>query len=275
MTEMMWMKELKLEFVNLTKGEKKVAGYLLERDRDIEHMTLRQCAAGSGTGQPTVVRTIRRLGYESWQQFRNGVLKASGMEEGLVEPAVPVTKGKVPVDVVRQDIELLQEVAQEIRGDEFQEVIRFLKKASSVEIYGAERSAFVAGELAGRLLHMGIPCRTYADLFLQKVSAEYLDDKSVVIAISQSGITRMVEEAMKAAKRGGVKTVGILGSRGCPIASYCDYIFVTPTVSFEGGEKAASRIAQFGLVDLLCEGLIKSDEKRFKENIRKSREKFV
>ena len=59
------------------------------------------------------------------------------------------------------------------------------------------------------------------------------------------------------------------------MARCCDHVFVTPSVSFEGGEKAASRIAQIGLVDLLCEGLIRSDEKRFRENIRKSREKFI
>ena len=124
-------------------------------------------------------------------------------------------------------------------------------------------------------MHMGISCRTYADLFLQKVSAEYLDARSVVIAISQSGTTRMVAEAMRLAKGSGAKMIGILGTRECPIADYCDYVFVTPMISFEGGEKAASRIAQFGFIDLLCEGLVLSDEKRFKENIIKSREKFV
>lgn len=285
MVEKKWIQDLRIEYVNLTKGEKKVAGYLLEREGEIEHMTLRQCADGAQTGQPTVVRTLRRLGFQGWQQFRNEVLKQSGQGNSVMEgnslgqePAdgsLAAKRKGVPTRVIRQDIVVLQEMLQGIQEKEFQEVIQLLKKARSVEIYGAERSAFVAGELEGRLLHMGISCRTYADLFLQKVSAEYLDARSVVIAISQSGTTRMVAEAMRLAKGSGAKMIGILGTRECPIADYCDYVFVTPMISFEGGEKAASRIAQFGFIDLLCEGLVLSDEKRFKENIIKSREKFV
>lgn len=285
MTEKKWIQDLKIEYVNLTKGEKKVAEYLMDREDEIEHMTLRQCAEGARTGQPTVVRALSRLGFDGWQQFRYEVLKQSGqssfvpdgnsLEEEKDEGKSAVKRKDVPTHVIRQDIVVLQEMLRGIREREFQEVIQILRKAGSVEIYGAERSAFVAGELEGRLLHMGISCRTYADLFLQKVSAEYLDARSVVIAISQSGTTRMVAEAMRLAKGSGAKMIGILGTRECPIADYCDYVFVTPMISFEGGEKAASRIAQFGFIDLLCEGLVLSDEKRFKENIIKSREKFV
>lgn len=285
MNEKRWKQDLRLEFGNLTKGEKKVAEYLLAKEEEIEEMTLRQCAAGAGTGQPTVVRTVQRLGYGGWQQFRNGVLKQSGQEErgqvnrgiaGEEPDGVSTNRRKgIPAQVIRQDMELLEEMTLKIQEKEFQDVIQLLKKARSVEIFGAERSAFVAGELAGRLLHMGVSCRTYSDLFLQKVSAEYLDGRNVAIAISQSGTTEMVLDAMRLASESGAKTVGILGTKDCPIAACCDHVFVTPAVSFEGGEKAASRIAQIGLIDLLCEGLFQSDEKRFKENILKSKEKFV
>ena len=122
---------------------------------------------------------------------------------------------------------------------------------------------------------MGIPGRIYTDLFLQKVSAEYLNEQSVVIVISQSAVTRVIVEAVQTARSAGARIIGILGRKDGPVARCCDHVFVTPSVSFEGGEKAASRIAQIGLVDLLCEGLIRSDEKRFRENIRKSREKFI
>ena len=46
MTEKKWIQDLKIEYVNLTKGEKKVAEYLMDREDEIEHMTLRQCAEG-------------------------------------------------------------------------------------------------------------------------------------------------------------------------------------------------------------------------------------
>ena len=196
MTEKKWIQDLKIEYVNLTKGEKKVAEYLMDREDEIEHMTLRQCAEGARTGQPTVVRALRRLGFDGWQQFRYEVLKQSGqrsfvsdgnsLEEEKDEGKSAVKRKDVPTHVIRQDIVVLQEMLRGIREREFQEVIQILRKAGSVEIYGAERSAFVAGELEGRLLHMGISCRAYADLFLQKVSAEYLDARRVVIAISVS-----------------------------------------------------------------------------------------
>ena len=45
MNEKRWKQDLRLEFGNLTKGEKKVAEYLLAKEEEIEEMTLRQCAA--------------------------------------------------------------------------------------------------------------------------------------------------------------------------------------------------------------------------------------
>ena len=268
-----WKIDLQMELANLPRQEKKAARYLLEQEEQIETMTIRQCAAGAGIGQPTVVRLVHRLGYESWKQFRDEVLKQWG--EGTLIRKEEKMGGAIPTDSIRQDVELLREMAEGIDRETFREVIRLLGRAGSVDIYGVERSAFVAGELACRLLHMGIPGRIYTDLFLQKVSAEYLNEQSVVIVISQSAVTRVIVEAVQTARSAGARIIGILGRKDGPVARCCDHVFVTPSVSFEGGEKAASRIAQIGLVDLLCEGLIRSDEKRFRENIRKSREKFI
>lgn len=279
MREQRWKSDLKLEFANFTKSERKVAKYLLEMENEIEKMTVRKCAAGAEVGQPTVVRTVQRIGYQGWLPFRNAVIRQSDTEEvdrHVQEEKITGRRKKdLPTHIIRQDIRMLQEMAAGIDDTVFQEVTGILRRARSVDIFGAERSAFVAGELAGRLLHMGIPCRTYSDLFLQKVSAEYLGDRSVAIAISQSGTTKMIVESMKSAKQRGARTIAIVGTENCPVAEFADFVFVTPNISFEGGEKAASRIAQFALIDLLCEGLLQRDEKRFRENIRKSREKFM
>ena len=71
--------------------------------------------------------------------------------------------------MIRQDIVVLQEMLRGIREREFQEVIQILRKAGSVEIYGAERSAFVAGELEGRLCIWGFPAGRMQICFFKKV----------------------------------------------------------------------------------------------------------
>ena len=98
-----WKTDLQMELANLPRQEKKAARYLLEQEEQIETMTLRQCAAGAGIGQPTVVRLVHRLGYESWKQFRDEVLKQWG--EGTLIRKEEKMGGAIPTDSLRQDVE--------------------------------------------------------------------------------------------------------------------------------------------------------------------------
>lgn len=115
MREQRWKSDLKLEFANFTKSERKVAKYLLEMENEIEKMTVRKCAAGAEVGQPTVVRTVQRIGYQGWLPFRNAVIRQSDTEEvdrHVQEEKITGRRKKdLPTHIIRQDIRMLQEMA--------------------------------------------------------------------------------------------------------------------------------------------------------------------
>ena len=76
----MWKTELKVHYSKLSKGQKQVADYLLQQDESIGNMTIRDCARGGGVGQPTIIRMLRKCGYESWSSFQHEVWKDLGKQ---------------------------------------------------------------------------------------------------------------------------------------------------------------------------------------------------
>ena len=95
-------------------------------------------------------------------------------------------------------------------------MIQILRKAGSVEIYGAERSAFVAGSWRDAFCIWGFPAGRMQICFFKRSVRNIWTPGVWSIAISQSGTTRMVAEAMRLAKGSGAKMIGILGTRECP-----------------------------------------------------------
>ncbi len=69
---------------------------------------------------------------------------------------------------------------------------------------------------------------SYADVFARQLKA-FAQDGDVVLAISTSGSSPNVINAINAAKRKKLMTIAFTGAKGDELASQCDYIFVVPS----------------------------------------------
>ncbi len=126
-------------------------------------------------------------------------------------------------------------------------------KAKRVEIYGIYRSAVVATDLYYQLLQLGVHANFVSDVLTCAVSASLLTDECLVIAISSSGRTKDVIDAVKLAKKNNVPVACITANRNSPLAKLADDVLVagTNTESVSGGWTEV-RISQLVLTDALC-----------------------
>lgn len=279
----MWRIELKVYYPALSKRQRQVVDYLLEQEMKAGTMTLRECASGAGVGQPTVIRMLEACGYEGWSAFQCEVWKSMGQDESMIlRKGTEGSEGKKEkqkqsgvLQVVKDDIQMIADMARELDRNQLDRVVKIMKKAKIIDVYGTDNSANAAAELSGRLLHLGLTSRNYSDLFFQKISAGHLGEKDVAVSFSISGETIAVIEALKAAKECGAVTVAVTGDRESALAECADYVFVTPTIyAHQVSRWIASRISQIAFVDTLCAAIMESDMERFSEQLSKSTREF-
>jgi DNA-binding MurR/RpiR family transcriptional regulator len=97
-----------------------------------------------------------------------------------------------------------------------------------------------------------MPCNVYDDPHMQIMSAALLSDRDVVVAISHSGSTKDIVDAVKMAKDSGALVIGITGEGKTPLSRHCDL-----TISVESREAAlrlapmTSRLVQLAVLDVL------------------------
>lgn len=276
----MWKDSIKVYYSTMTRVQKKAADYLLQLEEEIEHLTIRNCADGAGVGQPTVLRMIQKCGYESWSMFLQEIWRDNGRNESTLKTALEGKekyKGrfKAVMQSIDDDMNLISEMASNLDLYVLDDLARMIRHAKMIDIYGSDNSANAATELAGRLLHLGLPSRNYSDLFFQKISAGHLGKRDVAIGFSISGETIAVIQMLQTARQSGAITVAVTGDLESTLAKEADYQFLTPTVyENTAGKWIASRITQMAFVDAICASIISSDKSHYQAELLKSSRGF-
>jgi DNA-binding MurR/RpiR family transcriptional regulator len=114
-----------------------------------------------------------------------------------------------------------------------------------------------------KFFRIGIPCEWFDDVHMAIMAAAMMRPGQVFIAISHSGASRDVVDAVEAAAAAGASTVAIVSYAKSPISKVADYTLQVG--SAETGfrfEPMASRIAHLSVIDVLSVGvaLLRSEE---------------
>ena len=132
-------------------------------------------------------------------------------------------------------------------------VAELIMSAKKVEIYGIFRSAVVATDFYYQLLQLGIPATFVSDVLTCAVSASMLGEGSLVIAISSSGQTQDIINAVKLAKCNNVPVVCITAHKNSPLAKLSDEVLIAaPSGNSLTSSETEIRTAQLTITDAIC-----------------------
>lgn len=147
----------------------------------------------------------------------------------------------------------LNKTLENNNNETLKSVAERILKAKKVEIYGVFRSAVIATDMYYQLLTLGIPAAYVADVLTCAVSASMLDSQSLVIAVSSSGRTKDIIDAVKAAKAHGVQVVCITEHKNSPLAKLSDEVLLACASgrSLSGKANEVS-LSQKVLSDTIC-----------------------
>ena len=207
----------------------------------------------SGGGFPNLKLQIAASisGYEQSFSVATGANGIKDVLEKTIQNNVNALKNTLSMS----DEETLKKAADRILG------------AKKIEIFGIYRSAIVASNLHFQLLQLGIPASFVSDVLSNSISASMLDPDCLVIAISNSGKTKDIIDAVRVAKDRGVPIVGITSNKHSPLAKLSDETLIAASCgSTVSGSETEVQISQLIITDALCTYLrscIDAGEKRY------------
>jgi DNA-binding MurR/RpiR family transcriptional regulator len=261
---------VKVLYDSLGKAEKKIADFLLKDPKAILPLSIVDFAEACGVGEATIVRFSKRLGFNGYQQ-----LKISIAQEDDIPPVNKnISKKDSAYDILAKvchDINSsLEKTMVVIDAEAISKFCEAVMKAREVYIFGLGNSAAVALDVSHKFLRLGIRAHAFTDNHMQAIAAAHLGSGDLALAISHSGSSKDIIEAMEIAKNNGATTVAITNNGKAPIDKFCDMML--HTISDETNYRIlglSSRISQLAIIDAVYSYLV-CHLPRAKENIKKT-----
>ena len=247
--------DLKLHASTLSETERKIAASILEDPKRFTKYSLTELAEKANVSQGSIVNFSNKFCGGGFPALKLKIAaEATGFEEkpfsvventdGVSDVFTKVESGVI--DALKNTLAFNDESALARAAD-------MILKAKKVEIYGLFRSGAVATDFYYQLLTLGIPASYVSDVLTCAASASILDSNHLVIAISCSGQTKDILDAVKIAKSNQVPVICLTGNKNSALSKLADLTLVAaPSGNSVTGREMEIRFSQLVLTDSLC-----------------------
>lgn len=245
---------------NLRKSERKVCEYVLANLNEVIKMRIVDLAAAVDVSEPTVVRFCRGIGCKGFQDFKLQLAQHQARQKEFEAFEIADTDSTVDLGkkVFDATLATLSQVRDSLNPDAIEAAITALTRANRVVLYGFGASAAVASDAQHKFFRLQVSSNVYSDPHIQMMSAMSLDHNDVAIAISQSGQTSALIDAMRLANQNGACTISLAPS-DTPVARESKIaINIDAEEEVEIYTPLSSRIAHLVVIDLLAVGVAKN-----------------
>lgn len=241
------------QYARLTETEKRIADCVLREPSAVPHMTAQKLAEAAGCVPSAVIRFCRSMGCEGFSAFKIALASELGSRahtEPLAAFARDDSAEMVFRKVFQSGVQTLQDTLKMLDFTCIEEIAALLSEAERVFIFGVGTSSVIAIDAQYRLSQLGISAVSCTDVLFMNVTAVNTRRGDVVLAISHSGMTRAVVDAVRHAKSCGAATVAITSFGDSLLARECDRaVTVFADEKNYPVEAVSARVAHICLID--------------------------
>lgn len=249
----------------LTKSEKRLAEYILAHSEQVIYSTMKSLGKNAGTGDATIVRLCKKLGFSGFSQ-----LKIALAQESMV-PQKKENETSYYGASADMLINSIRKTEQLINPKSLDKAVDLLLNAQRVYLFGVGHSGESAKDYEKTWLRIGLIAQAETDPHIQVQVSTLLSDKDVVIGLSLSGHTRDTYDSLELAKESGAKIITISNDLNSPISQLGDARLQTAVGEFMNIGSVAGQISQLYLCDVLARGY----EKKTDRDTNKMKEKAL
>lgn len=235
--------------------ERKIANLILEDPKSFMSRSLTEVSELAQVSQGSIINFAKKFAGGGFPALKLQI--ASNIADYQQQPFSVIDKEDTVKDIfhkiINSDMVALKNTAA--LGDEetFHRVVRKILCARKVELYGIFHSAVIATDFQHQLLQLGIPASYAGDVLTSAIQASMLEPDCLVIAVSFSGRTKDVIDAVKLAKAGGVPVVCLTSNPNAPLAKLADDVLVAASGGSSIGETSSEiRSSMLLLTDAIC-----------------------
>ncbi len=234
---------MRVAYDSMSKSQQRVTEFLLTHGIDVVYLSAARIAKLVQVNRSTVVRTAQALGYGGFPEMQAALQQhllsrlstAERFQYGsrqligeMQEPGSDTTLDMVLQRVIRTEIDQIENLRQQISGENFAAVVDMLAQARRIYLVGLRASTPLA-------LHLLIPLRLIRDncylISYQSPNGltdqlEELTEDDLLFAVTYSRYARDTLNAMDYARSVGAKVIALTDSPLSPAATRADRIFV-------------------------------------------------
>ncbi|WP_151994334.1 SIS domain-containing protein [Buttiauxella massiliensis] len=261
---------IKMSLSILNPTERRIAEWLIIKGNVCQETSLREVAITLKVSEPLLVKVAKKIGFSGFRELRSALI--SYFESLPYEKEEEVTEhdslDTVMDKVFSSSIQALKEARSVADAATIGKAAQLIFNARRVIIFGVGGSASVGLDFEHKLLRLGIISHAYSDFHLMLMAASQLDEKDVVIAISQTGATREMLNAVNTARAKKTQVICITNNDGSPLSQSSDLSIFSPAMSGPLlGQNAVARIVQLNLLDSLFIAILLEDYQGNKEKL--------
>ncbi|GIN20458.1 MAG TPA: MurR/RpiR family transcriptional regulator [Bacillus bacterium] len=224
------MELVQSQYGNLSKGQQKVAKYLLENPREFALHSAKEIGEKAGLSETTVIRFCYAIGLSGYSELQKNVRdqfisEKSSLANYYSSKLDIVDESRFFEQVMEKDIQFIRETMMRINEADFQKAVDLLESAEKVYICGLRSSFSMANWLA---FSLGIVrknvqlIRRDTDDVLSMISG--MNSDSVFVALSFHRYMKETIHIAEMAKGKGACIVGITDSPVAPLRDIADIL---------------------------------------------------
>ena len=219
---------------DFSKGQKRIAGYILENYDKAAFMTASKLGRLVGVSESTVVRFASVLGYDGYPSMQRALQEMIRSRltstQRIQQAGELLDQQDVLGAVLNTDIENLRELEAQADREAFNNVVERIRKARNIYILGVRSSSFVAGYL-NFYMHLLFENVT---LVQSNAAGEILEQlfrigpEDVLIAISFPRYSKVTINTVQFARDRGATIIAMTDNDLSPIYQMSDAALLAP-----------------------------------------------
>lgn len=253
---------IQLKYLEFSLKEQKIANYILENGKSIKNMNITVFAKNCNVSTATVTRFCQKIDCQS---FANLKIKLSSIN---LKSSSTNTKNDPLYKVHSFYKDIINTTKNIVNIDDLKILYDKIKNAKRIYIYGLGSSGLTGTEFMLRLIRMGFHCQAITDSHLMLINSSILKDEDLVIAISCSGETLDVINAVKLAKKNKCFVASITSFPTSTLSLSSDFFIIIPNSKLlTKNSFINSQFSTIYIIDVLTTIFLEEEEMRKKMNI--------
>lgn len=246
-----------MHFIDLTKSERRLAEYIKNNRQQVGYSNIAQLSTVVNVGEATIVRFCHKLGFNGFMALRRYLQqelleKHSDDYHAIGEIMSDSSHLDIAKHLYQLNIDSMQNTIAQLTENSLINIVNALKNAKNIYFYGLGGSGLIALEGKYKLMRIGMRVDACTDEHMLLINSALVTSQDVIIAISNSGESLLMQEAVVKAQANGAYIITMTKYRNASINQYASEVLLNCGLD-SGLELSSStvRSSQSFLIDLL------------------------